>query len=157
LTTPRSRRPRGVVDTSVLVAGISGFRSGIVSSSNPSAQLLRDWIERATFTWLLSEEILSEYKAVLRRLKVRRETVGALINLLREEAELLSPGTKGSISSDPGDEPFCACAEAGDADFLVTLNPRDFPQGALTTKVLAPGEPLPSGRMTKRNASRKQK
>jgi len=85
LTTPRSRRPRGVVDTSVLVAGISGFRSGIVSSSNPSAQLLRDWIERATFTWLLSEEILSEYKAVLRRLKVRRETIGALINLLREE------------------------------------------------------------------------
>ena len=83
MTTPRSRRPRGVVDTSVLVAGISGFRSGIVSSSNPSAQLLRDWIERATFTWLLSEEILSEYKAVLRRLKVRRETIGALINLLR--------------------------------------------------------------------------
>jgi predicted nucleic acid-binding protein len=130
------------------VAGISGFRSGIVSSSNPSAQLLRDWIERATFTWLLSEEILSEYKVVLRRLKVRRETIGALINLLREEAE-------GSISSDPGDEPFCACAEAGDADFLVTLNPRDFPQGALSTRVLAPGEPLPSGRMTPRKASRK--
>ena len=90
MTIPRSTRPRGVVDTSVLVADISGFRSGIVSSSNPSAQLLRDWIERATFTWLLSEEILSEYKAVLRRLKVRRETIGALINLLREEAELLS-------------------------------------------------------------------
>jgi len=157
LTTPRSRRPRGVVDTSVLVAGISGFRSGIVSSSNPSAQLLRDWIERATFTWLLSEEILSEYKAVLRRLKVRRETIGALINLLREESELFSPGTKGSISPDPGDDPFCACAEGGGADFLVTLNPRDFPQSALSAKVLAPGETLPAGKSLRRNASRKRK
>lgn len=155
MTTPRSRRPRGVVDTSVLVAGISGFRAGVVSSSNPSAQLLRDWIERATFTWLLSEEILSEYKVVLRRLKVRRETIGALINLLREEAELFSPKATGSISADPGDDPFCACAQDGGADFLVTLNPRDFPQDALSAKVLAPGEPLPSGSRTQRKASRK--
>ena len=155
MPTPRSRRPRCVIDTSVLVAGISGFRSGLVSSSNPSALLLRDWIDRATFTWLLSEEILSEYKTVLRRLNVRRETIGTLINLLREEAELLAPGTGGGISPDPGDDPFCACAEDGDADFLVTLNPRDFPQNALTAKVRPPGTLLPSGRVTERKSTRK--
>lgn len=149
MPTARSRRPRGVVDTSVLVAGISGFRSGSVSPDNPSAQLLRDWIERGTFTWIVSQETLAEYKAVLRRLKVRRETIGLLINLPSEEAELISPRTTTKISPDPADDPFCACAEDGAADFLVTLNPRDFPQAALSAKVLAPGRPLPSGRISK--------
>ena len=150
MPTARSRRPRGVVDTSVLVAGISGFRPGVVSSSNPSAQLLRDWLDRGAFTWIVSEEILAEYKAVLRRLKVRRETIGLLINLLREEAELAVPRANAEYSPDPADDPFCAGAEEGGADFLVTLNPRDFPQAVLSTKVVAPGSPLPSGRVSKR-------
>jgi predicted nucleic acid-binding protein len=111
--------------------------------------LLRDWLERGNFTWIVSEEILDEYKAVLGRLKVRRETIGVLINLLREEAELIAPRIK-KISPDPADDPFCACAEDGRADFLVTLNPKDFPQAALSAKVLAPGAPLPSGRSPKR-------
>jgi hypothetical protein len=34
-----------VVDTSVLIAGISGFRSGPIPASNPSALMLRDWME----------------------------------------------------------------------------------------------------------------
>lgn len=148
MPTARARRPRGVVDTSVLVAGISGFRFGAVSSSNPSAQLLRDWLDRGTFTWIVSEEILNESKAVLKRLKVRRETIGLLINLLREEAELIAPRIK-TMSPDPADDPFCACAEEGGADFLVTLNPKDFPQAALSARVLAPGAPLPSGRRPK--------
>lgn len=139
------------------MAGISGFRSGIVSSSNPSAQLLRDWIERATFTWLLSEEILSEYKAVLRRLKVRRETIGALINLLREEAELLSPGTKGSISLTPEMSHFVLVQRLTMRIFSSHSIREIFLKAHSLPKVLAPGEPLPSGRMTKRNASRKQK
>ena len=149
MPTARSRRPRGVVDTSVLVAGIAGFRAGAISPSNPSAQFLRDWLERGTFTWIVSEEILDEYKAVLGRLKVRRETIGVLINLLREEAELIAPRIK-KISPDPADDPFCACAEDGGADFLVTLNPKDFPQAVLSAKVLAPGVPLPSRRISRR-------
>jgi predicted nucleic acid-binding protein len=56
--------------------------------------LLRDWLDRGTFTWIVSEEILDEYKAVLGRLKVRRETIGLLINLLRDEAELIAPRIK---------------------------------------------------------------
>lgn len=73
MPTARSTRPGDVVDTPALVAGISGFRSGAVASSNPSEQLLRDWLERGTFAWIVSENTLSQYKAVLRRLKVQRE------------------------------------------------------------------------------------
>jgi hypothetical protein len=48
---------RGVVDTSVLVAGIAGFKSRR-TVENPSAVLVRDWLEDGTFTWLVTEEIV---------------------------------------------------------------------------------------------------
>jgi predicted nucleic acid-binding protein len=44
------------------------------------------------------------------------------------------------ISPDPKDDQFCLCAEQGKADFLVTLNPQDFPQGLLKAKVTDPGK-----------------
>ena len=77
-----------MIDTSVLVAGVAGFKSRR-TVENPSASLLRDWLENGTFTWLITEDIVSEYKGVLTRLGVRRNLVGAIINLLREEAEFV--------------------------------------------------------------------
>ncbi len=76
----KKKRRRGVLDTSVLVAGIAGFKSVDAATKSPSAILLRDWIEGNIFTWLVTEEILSEYKSVLARLGVRRNVIGALIN-----------------------------------------------------------------------------
>jgi hypothetical protein len=49
-----------------------------------------------------------------------------------------------TVSPDPGDEPFCACAEQGDADFIVTLNPKDFPQALLSAHVIGPEDPIPT-------------
>ena len=66
----KRRRPRGVVDTSVLVAGIAGFKVAEIAAKSPSATLIREWVDDDTFTWLVTEEILSEYKAVLARLGV---------------------------------------------------------------------------------------
>lgn len=94
------RRPRGVVDTSVLLAGVAGFRN---VGHNASASLLKRWVSDNTFTWLISEQILDEYKEVLARQKVRREVIGRIINLMREEASLVpvkrtetvSPGSGG--------------------------------------------------------------
>jgi predicted nucleic acid-binding protein len=111
---------------------------------NPSAKLLRDWIEGDTFIWLVSDEILLEYKQVLGRLGVRRPLIGKIVNLLRKEAELVPTSALPSISPDPGDDPFCACAETGRADFILTLNPRDFPQSLLSARVIRPGERIPT-------------
>jgi hypothetical protein len=140
LPAQKRKRPRGVVDTSVLVAGIAGFKStGFKSTEiapkNPSANLLRDWIEGDSFIWLVSNEILLEYKRVLGRLGVRRPLIGKIINLLREEAELVPASALPSI---------CGCAEAGRADFIVTLNPKDFPQTLLSAHVIKPGEDIPT-------------
>lgn len=70
----------------MLLAGVAGFRN---VGHNASASLLRRWVSDNTFTWLISEEILDEYKEVLARQKVRRELIGRIINLLREEASLV--------------------------------------------------------------------
>jgi predicted nucleic acid-binding protein len=150
LPAQKRKQPRGVVDTSVLVAGIAGFKSLEITPENPSAKLLRDWIEGDTFVWLVSDEILLEYKRVLERLGVRRPVIGKVINLLREEAEHVPASALPDISPDPGDDPFCGCAEAGRADFIVTLNLKDFPQSLLSAHVIRPGESIPT------TASRKQ-
>ncbi len=66
----RGKQPKGVIDTSVLVAGVAGFKSRR-TVENPSASLLRRWLDDGTVVWLVTEDILSEYKEVLSRLRVR--------------------------------------------------------------------------------------
>jgi predicted nucleic acid-binding protein len=127
-----------VVDTNVVVAGISGFRDQYVTGRISSADLLHRWADEEHFVWLYSEDILAEYKEVLKRLHVRSAVIGALINFLRERGESVEIHTSGGISPDPKDDAFCICAEDGRADFIFTLNPRDFPQGRLKAKVIQP-------------------
>jgi predicted nucleic acid-binding protein len=133
-----------VIDTSVLVAGIAGFKSPSAGARNPSALLLRRWLDDSIFVWLVSEEILAEYKGVLERLGVRRPLIGAIVNRLREEAQCVDVPRTVEISPDPADNAFCACAEIGNASFIVTLNPKDFPQGRLRAKVIPPDSPIPT-------------
>lgn len=126
------------------MAGIAGLRTSEIAPKNPSAKLLREWIESNTFVWLITDEIVSEYKRVLARLGVRRSLVGKIVNLLQEEAELVAVARMPDISPDPSDDPFCACAETGRADFIVTLNPKDFAQSLLSAHVIKPGESIPT-------------
>ncbi len=135
----RKRKPRVVVDTSVLVAGISGFREPFVPGKNPSADLLHRWAEKSNFVWLATEDVLDEYKEVLKRMRVRSHLIGTVINLIRERAEEIDVRVTAEISPDPKDDPFCLCAEEGKANFITTLNPKDFPQGRLNAKVVLPG------------------
>ena len=127
-----------VVDTNVLVAGISGFPGAFVPGRNPSADMLHRWAEKSSFIWLVTEDILDEYKEVLKRLRVRPNLIGKVVNLIRERSEEVRLGSSIEISPDPSDDPFCVCAERGKADFVVTLNPKDFPQERLSAKVVLP-------------------
>lgn len=132
-----------MVDTSVLVAGIAAFKSRKLPS-NPSASFIREWIEDETFNWLVSDDILEEYKTVLTRLRVPPSVIGRAINLIHEQAEHIGVSRTEDISPDPGDDAFCACAEQGKADFIVTLNRKDFPQHLLRAHVMGPGGPIPT-------------
>ena len=134
------RKSRIVIDTNVLVAGVTGFREPFAPGRNPSADILHEWVGRNNFAWLVTEDILDEYKEVLKRLGVRSDRIGQLINLLRERAEVIKVRSSPEISPDPGDDVFCLCAESGNAQFIVTLNPKGFPQARLKAKVVPPGE-----------------
>jgi predicted nucleic acid-binding protein len=144
LPSQKKKRPRGVIDTSVLVAGIAAFKTPAPANLVSSAIMLRQWIENGTFTWLVNEEILDEYKAILARRKVRSNLIGTVINLIRSAAEEAPSAGGHDISPDPFDKPFCTCAEDGSADFVVTLNPDDFPQHKLKAHVISPDQPLPT-------------
>ena len=134
----RKHKPRAVIDTSALVAGKSGFREPFVPGRNPSAEVLHWWAERNNFIWLINEDILEEYKEVLKRLRVRPNLIGKVINLIRERAERVKVRSVIEISPDPKDDPFWLRSEGGNADFIVTLNPKDFPQERLKAKVISP-------------------
>jgi uncharacterized protein len=127
----------------VLVAGISGFREPFVAGRNPSADVLHEWAERNNFLWLVTEDILDEFKEVLKRLRVRPNLIGRVVNLIRERAEEVKIRPSFEISPDPKDDPFCFCSEQGKADFIVTLNPKDFPEDSLKAKIVPPGRFLP--------------
>lgn len=141
----RAEPPKGVVDTSVVVAGAAAFRGSPLHPKTDSGKLLLKWIEKGHFQWLYTEDILDEYKAVLRRCSVRSSVIGKFINLLREEGLNVQVRRSSTISPDPDDDPFCACAEAGGAAFIVTLNIRHFPQRRLRAKVISPSQPIPPG------------
>ena len=134
----KKRKRRGVVDTSVLVSGISGFRKPFVLGKNPSADLLYQWAEKGAFVSVVTEDILDEYKEVLKRLSVRSNLIGTVVNFIRERAEHIDVRVSFQISPDPKDDPFCLCSEQGSADFIVTLNAKDFPQERLKAKVVSP-------------------
>ena len=121
------------------MAGISGFREPFVSGRNPSADVLHEWAEQNNFVWLVTEDILDEYKEVLKRLRVRPNLIGKVVNLIRERAEEVKVRASVGISPDPEDDVFCLCAEQGKADFIVTLNLKDFPQDRLKATVVLPG------------------
>jgi hypothetical protein len=100
-----------MIDLAASSAGIAAFKQQGVQSQVPSAKFLRDWIEYDTFVLLISEEIVDEYKEILARRGVRPHLIGAVINLIRSQAEEVPESAGNEISLGPDDEPFCTCAE----------------------------------------------
>jgi len=94
---------RGVVDTSVLLAGVAGMKTSVHKSNVASAKFVQRWVEQRTFVWLISDEILEEYREVLARLGARRPLIGKIVNTLRAKGEHVKPGPTRNLSPDPDD------------------------------------------------------
>lgn len=149
----KRRKSRGVVDTSVLVSGVAGMKDSVHESNVASAKFVQRWVEKRTFVWLISDEVLEGYREVLARLGVRRPLIGKIVNALGAKGEHVKPGPTRNLSPDPDDNHICDCAAYGDADFIVTLNPKDFPRSSLRAEVIGPGDPLPGRRTTTRRSN----
>ena len=93
-----------------------------------------------------SEEILEEYAAVLARPKFAfpPDEIAAVLAMFRDQGELFLPEVSAAVSSDPGDTKFLQCAEAAQADYIVTGNKRHFPEASYggVTRVVNAGELL---------------
>jgi putative PIN family toxin of toxin-antitoxin system len=87
----------------------------------------------------VSEELLTEYREVIARPKfagLDPQRVTLLLELIAEEATLVSPTNVLNISKDEADNRFYECAEAAGADYLVTGNIKHFSKDYKTTKVV---------------------
>lgn len=128
---------RAVIDTNVLV-------SGLLSPAGNEALILLA-IHQGLVHPCFSEEILDEYAAVLARPKFAfpSDQIAAALGMFRGRGELFLPKASAAASSDPGDTKFLQCAEAAQADFLVTGNKRHFPAGSCgVTQIVSAGELL---------------
>jgi uncharacterized protein len=61
-----------------------------------------------------------------------------LIEGIEEVAVVVAPGRKIEVSPDDSDNRLLECADAADADFLVTGNQKHFPKLFGKTRVVAP-------------------
>lgn len=128
---------RAVIDTNVIVSAL------IAPSGNEALVLLAT--RKGLITPCLSKEICDEYSGVLARPKFGfpPDEMAAILALLREHGEMVSPGRVTQGSPDPGDDKFIACAISAKADYLVTGNKRDFPEDLIApTKLVSAGELL---------------
>lgn len=108
-----------VVDTNVLVsAAVAGKNPGTVLvfiADNPQVE------------WIVSAEILSEYREVLNRPKLKLTEVQKQrwFTIIEEATTLIDVNVEVDFPRDSKDAKFIACALASEADFLITGD-RDF-------------------------------
>ena len=105
---------RVILDTTVLISGI--FFSG------PPARILRAWRE-GKVQLVVSTEILKEYDEVGKRLSRRYPgiDIDPLLMRLARNAELVEAATLPvSVSNDPDDDKFLACALASRTQVIIS-------------------------------------
>ena len=92
-----------------------------------------------TLTVCLSPDVLREYCEVLARPKFSRqlERISALLEGIEDVAVAVTPDRKATISPDEEDNRFLECAEAAEADFLVTGKRKHFPELFGKTRIIA--------------------
>lgn len=105
---------RIVIDTNILV-------SAILKNRIPE-QVILFITEGNDFEWLVSEEILAEYKAVIRRpkFKLPQDIINQWCLVFDALTTLIDVNLEIDFPRDQKDAKFLACAIAGSATFFIT-------------------------------------
>ena len=90
--------------------------------------------------WIVSDAVLAEYREVLARprLAIDKSKAETALASIRDASILVTAKNVVYASTDPDDNRFLECAQAGDADYLVTGNLKHFPQQWGTTPIVSP-------------------
>jgi putative PIN family toxin of toxin-antitoxin system len=123
-----------VLDTNIIVSAL--LRSG--SLPEAAFNLAMDRVVQLS----VSEAILAEYEEVFRRsrLRIHPDKVTLTLKRIREVSQLVRPAVSVTVCSDPDDNIFLECAEAAQANYLVTGNIRHFPDVWVPTQIVTPRE-----------------
>jgi len=123
---------RVVIDTNVLV-------SALLQPLGPSAQVFLLSLN-GSIRFCVSGPVYAEYEEVISRPRFQRdkETIANTLRVIREQGFWVKPIERVRACSDPDDDMFLECAQASEADYLVTGNLRDFPEAWERTRVVTP-------------------
>src|SRR5689334_9607428 len=112
---------RVVVDTNIFV-------SALLQPLGPPAQALILALS-GLIQLCMSGNIYAEYEEVIRRARFRcaEQTITAALDAIRSKAIWVRPPNSVTACSDPDDNMFLECAQAAQADYLVTGNLKHFP------------------------------
>jgi putative PIN family toxin of toxin-antitoxin system len=125
---------RAVLDTNIVVSAC------LVSEGAPAT--IVELALLGTFTLCISPDVLAEYQEVLVREKFARhkEKVKTLLEGIQEIALSVTPEHRLTISPDEDDNRVLECAEAAQADVLVTGNRKHFPQSLGKIRIVSARE-----------------
>ncbi|MBD0263165.1 MAG: putative toxin-antitoxin system toxin component, PIN family [Tolypothrix sp. Co-bin9] len=103
-----------IIDTNVLV-------SAVLRGREPRA-VIEFVIDNSEFEWIVSTEILAEYKEVLNRKKFKLidEVKAEWFEIIDTFPTLIKVNVEIDFPRDRKDAKFLTCAMAADADFLIT-------------------------------------
>jgi putative PIN family toxin of toxin-antitoxin system len=127
--------PRVVYDTNVVVSAV--LKAGSIPALLVNLAL-RGWLRPC-----LSPIILDEYETVLKRPKFGFDvrTVDAFLRDLRTAAVIVSPRSQIHAAPHEPDNRFLECAQAAQAQYLVTGNKRHSPFVSFgRTRIVSPSE-----------------
>lgn len=103
-----------IIDTNVLV-------SAVLRGREPRA-VIQFIIDNSEFDWIVSTEILAEYKEVLNRKKFKLidEVKAEWFEIIDTFPTIINVNVEIDFPRDRKDAKFLTCAMAADADFLIT-------------------------------------
>jgi uncharacterized protein len=121
---------RVVIDTNILVSAL------LKPEGLPAAVLMLALSGEAQLC--VSDAVFAEYAEVIRRphLKRRPDVIEGTLQAIRKLGHWVRPSVRVEECTDPDDNVFLECAQAAEADYLVTGNQRHFPDRWKRTKVI---------------------
>ena len=138
MTDRRSARKLWIVDTNVLVAGLL-----TADSESPTAKIL-DAMLSGQIRFLLSVELLTEYRAVLSRSAIRKRhklidsEVDALLEVLATNASVADISGRSETAPDAGDDHLWRLLAARSGTGLITGDAALLKKAPSETLVVSP-------------------
>jgi uncharacterized protein len=90
------------------------------------------------FQLCVSAKIYADYEEVISRARLQRPQVivASTLQTIREKGFWVRPAERVRVCTDPDDDIFLECAQAAQADYLVTGNIKHFPTSWVSTRIV---------------------